>query len=50
MRKDIIQWNRGCLACATRRVGKPVKPPLTPIPVKGPFDRVGVDVIQFVKS
>ena len=26
------------------------KPPLTPIPVAGPFDRVGVDVIQFPKS
>ena len=25
-------------------------PPLTPIPVSGPFDRVGVDVIQFPKS
>ena len=24
--------------------------PLTPIPVAGPFDRVGVDVIQFTKS
>ena len=27
-----------------------MKPPLTPIPVEGPFDRVGVDVIQFPKS
>ena len=27
-----------------------MKPPLTPIPVAGPFDRVGVDVIQYVKS
>ena len=25
-------------------------PPLTPIPVSGPFDRIGVDVIQFPKS
>ena len=36
--------------CATRQPGKAVKPPLTPIPVEGPFHRVGVDVIQFVKS
>ena len=26
------------------------RPPLTPIPVEGPFHHVGVDVIQFVKS
>ena len=31
-------------------VGKPLHPPLTPIPVAGPFDRVGVDVIQFPSS
>ena len=24
--------------------------PLTPIPVAGPFDRVGVDIIQFPQS
>ncbi len=36
--------------CATRRVGRPVKPPLTPIPVGGPFDSMGVDVIRFPKS
>ena len=27
-----------------------IKPLLTPIPVAGPFDRVGVDVISFPKS
>ena len=27
-----------------------MQPPLTPIPVEGPFHWVGVDVIQFVKS
>ena len=31
-------------------MGRAIKPPLTPIPVAGPFDRVGVDVIQFPKS
>ena len=36
--------------CATRRSGRAVKPLLTSIPVSGPFDRVGVDVIQFPKS
>ena len=36
--------------CATHSTGWKVRPPLTPIPVSGPFDRVGVDVIQFPKS
>ena len=50
MRADISGWCQGCLVCATHQPGKAVKPPLTPIPVEGPFHRVGVDVIQFVKS
>ena len=50
IRRDITQWTRGCVTCATRSVGRAVKPPLTPIPVAGPFDRVGVDVIQFPRS
>lgn len=50
MRGDIIRWCRACLVCASRRVGNAITPPLTPIPVSGPFDRVGVDVIQFPKS
>lgn len=31
--------------CATHNAGRAV--PLSPIPVDGPFDRVGVDIIQF---
>ena len=50
MRQDITKWCRACLVCATRSVGKPIKPSLTPIPVCGPFDRVGVDVLQLPKS
>ena len=50
MRKDVSKWSRGCLVCATRSPGRAVKPPLTPIPVTGPFDRIGVDVIQFPRS
>ena len=50
MRGDIFHWCRACLVCTSRRVGHAMKPPLTPIPVSGPFDRVGVDVIQFPKS
>ena len=44
MRQDICAWCRACMTCATRRVGKVVRP------VAGAFDRVGVDVIQFVTS
>ena len=50
MRADIEDWCRGCLTCATRRPGQSVKPDLTPIPVNGPFDRIGVDVIQYPRS
>ena len=50
MRTDIVEWCRSCITCARRRIGKQEKPPLTPIPVAGPFDRVGVDVIQFNKA
>ena len=49
MRHDITKWCRACLVCATRSVGKPIKPSLTPIPVFEPFDRVGVDVLQLPK-
>ena len=49
-RKDISHWCRACLTCASRNVGSPARPPLTPIPVGGPFDRVGVDVLQLPKT
>ena len=38
------------MTCASRRVGQAAKPPLNAIPVSGPFDLVGVDVIKFPKS
>ena len=47
MRKEVTHLCRSCETCASRNVGKPIKPNLTPIPVAGPFDRVGVDVIKF---
>ena len=50
MRKDICRWCKSCLTCATRHVGRVIRPPLVPIPVSGPFDRLGVDVVQFPKS
>ena len=50
MRSDVASMCRLCLLCATRNVGKPVRPPLTPIPVNGPFDRIGVDVVQLPRT
>ena len=50
MRKDITSWCRACEICTSRHVGKPIKPFLTPIPVGGPFDQVGMDIIKFPKS
>ncbi len=47
MRADILRWCKSYLTCASRRVGRAVRPPLTPIPVAGPFVRLGVDVTQF---
>ena len=43
MRRDITSWTRACLVCDTRSLGRAVRPPLSPIPVSGPFDRVGVE-------
>ena len=50
MRADIEKWCRSCLVCAIRHVGHRVVPPLTPIPVGGPFDRMGVDVVQLPRT
>jgi len=47
LRTDVRKWCQSCLVCASRHVGKAQKPPLSPIPVAGPFDCLGVDVIQF---
>ena len=47
MRSEISKWSRACLTCATRQPGQAFKPPLTPIPVGGAFDRLGVDVYSF---
>ena len=50
MRADIARWSKGCLVCATHSAAHAVRPTLTPIPVAGPFDRVGVDVVQLPRS
>jgi len=38
MRKEVIKYCRSCEKCASHHMGKPIKPPLTPIPVEGMFD------------
>ena len=50
MRSDLGHWTRGCLVCTTRGMGRQTQALLTPIPVNDPFDRIGVDVIQFPRS
>ena len=50
MRSDITNWCQSCLVCTIRHAGRASKPALVPIPVNGPFHRVGVDVIQFPRS
>ena len=47
MRKNVRTHCRSCLNCATRKgTGRAGRPPLQPIPVGGPFHRLGVDVLQ----
>ena len=44
--ETLVGGFEGCLKCATYSTGSTVRPPLTPIPVAGLFDRVGVDFVQ----
>ena len=47
MRADVRKHCRSCITCASRDgLGRPLRPNLQPIPVGGPFNRVGVDVLQ----
>ena len=50
MRADIATWCRECSICASHGIGHATRPYLTPIPVAGPFDRIGVDFIKLPKS
>ena len=50
MQSDITRWTRGCLICDSHCTSRAVHSPLIPIAVAGPFDRIGVDVIQFPRS
>ncbi len=46
MRNDVHQFCKACLVCSSRKGGRRTlhPPPIQPIPVGGPFHRVGVDV------
>ena len=47
MRVAVRRYRRSCLVCASRKgQTQSSKPPLQPLSVGGPFDRVGVDVSQ----
>ena len=47
MRADVRKHCRSCITCASRDdPGRPLRPSLQPIPVGGPFNCVGVDVLQ----
>ena len=50
MHVDITAWCCKCEVCASHNVGYDTKPPLTPIPVAGSFDHIGVEFIKFPKS
>ena len=51
MRSDVRKHCRSCLTCASRKgPGRAPSPKLQPIPVGGPFHRVGVDVLQLPLS
>ena len=44
---DVERFCKSCIECVSRKgLGRAVTPPLTNIPVGGPFNRMGVDVLQ----
>ena len=47
MYADVHKHCKGCLTCASYRGGgRRTRPPLMPIKVGGPFERVGVDILE----
>ena len=51
MRSDVCRYCRSCLTCASRRgTGRKIHPPLQPIPVGGPFHRIGVDILKLPQT
>ena len=51
MYEDVDAYCRSCLTCASYRgTWRRVRPPLIPIPVGGPFYRVGVDIMELPQT
>ena len=51
MRADVRRFCRRCLVCASRKgTGRKKRPPLQSVAVGGPFEMVGVDVLQLPLS
>ena len=51
MRAYVCRFCRSCLVCASRKgTGRKTRPPLKSIPVGGPFEMIGVDVLQLPLS
>ena len=51
MRNDVRRQCRSCMTCVSRAgAGRKSRPPLKPIPVGGPFHRVGVDVLTLPQT
>ena len=51
MRADVRRHCHACLVCASRKgTDRASRPPLQPIPVGGPFHRVGVDILKLPAS
>ena len=50
MHQDIVTWSRFYQMCTSRQTGHQIHTLLAPIPVSGPFDRMGIDVIKFLTS
>ena len=47
MHSEVHRYCRRCLTCAHRSRRQRTKPPLKSIPIGGPFERVGVDIMEF---
>ena len=51
MYKDVHAHCQRCLTCASYQdTGRRVRPPLMPIPVGGPFYRVGMDIMELPQT
>ena len=51
MRRDVRRQCRSCLPCLARNgSGHRIRPPLQPLPVGGPFERLAVDVLTMPQT